>query len=176
MAKLEISVETDEAVKQVEEWLDDLDVAAEDALDTLQTMAETSMKAEAPTGAGKPAMRNTITTRNIGEHKRETQPRKRTPEGWLLHRAIVGNPSTPSYTDTKPAVWVGAGGQAQGQLAEWTRAKLGDRNAAWAVAQNILERGTQESFPDRFIDRALKSWINDVERQAGDAVAEAFRK
>lgn len=177
MTDINVSVDTRQAREQVDDWVESLSIGREKALDRLQVLAEGSMKEEAPAGAGTPDvhMRNTIETdKETG--KRVTMPRKRTPEGWLLHRAVVGNPSTPTYSDSKPPVWTGAGGDAQGRLAEWTRAKLGSRQAAFAVANKIKERGTQETFPNPFIERSVDAWISDVEKVATDKVAEALRR
>jgi hypothetical protein len=177
MTEIDVSVDTRQAGEAVDDWAKSLPMGRERALDRLQVLAENSMKDEAPRGAGTPDvhMANTIET-DKEQGRRVTMPRKRTAEGWLLHRAVVGNPSTPTYTDTAPPVWVGAGGEAQGALAEWTRAKLGSRQAAFAVAQNIKERGTQKSFPNPFIERSVDAWISDVEKVATDKVAEALRR
>lgn len=178
-ASIDLELEADEAVAGVRRASENLDEGARDAVDQLTVLAEGAMKAEAPEGAGMPDvhMRSTITTTTEDSEglRKVVMPRKRTGEGWLLHRAIVGTPSTPSYGDAKPPVWPGPSGDAQGPLAEWADAKVGDRNAAWAIANSIADSG-HASFPNPFIDRSVRQWRTQVEDIAGSAIADAVEE
>jgi len=90
----------------------------------------------------------------------------------LLVRAVVGNPTTPTYTDKAPPVWIDRpGGDAQGPIAQWADAKLGDQNAAWAIAENIKQRG-QVSFPNPFVRDSYRQWRSQIEQVATEAVAD----
>jgi len=171
---LDVEVEIDAALRELREDRDALEDGAERALNQLTVLAEGAMKAEAPEGAGVSThLRDTIRTTDKRGLKKEVMPHKRTSDGWLLHRAIVGNPATPRYGGAKPPVWPGSGGDAQGPLAEWARAKLGDRNAAWAIRESIFQSG-QASFPNKFIGRSRREWEGQVERIAGRAIENAL--
>jgi len=171
MAEIEITVDEDAAERAAEDWADSADTGAKRAVSAIATLAESHMKREAPEGAGfnAPSLRDSITTKpessRLVKNKR-VYPTKRTREGWLLVRAIVGNPSTPTYTDDKPPA---------GPLIDWARAKLGDPSAGWAIREKMFQRGTQATFPNEFVDESIDAWENQVERVAGDAVKEAFR-
>jgi hypothetical protein len=74
----------------------------------------------------------------------------------------------------RPAArWPGPGGAAQGPLAEWADAKLGDRSAAWAVQQSLVADGP-ERLPNRFIDRSVREWEGQVERVANRVIEGAI--
>jgi len=165
--EIEIDVDADAAKALVQSWEDAVDDGAMDAANALAVLAENAMRREAPEGAGKnpPSLRDSIDTKPEGRSKKKTvQPFKRTREGWLLVRAVVGQPSAPTYTDERPP---------PGPLLEWARAKLGDEQAGWAVRESIFQSG-HESFPDPFVDRSMNEWENTVEQVAGDAVRDAL--
>lgn len=170
MAEIEIDVDADAAKGAVKDWEDDVDDGAKRAVSAIAMLAEGAMKAEAPEGAGfnAPSLRDSIKTKPPQSTKTKNKrvvPTKRTQDGWLLVRAIVGNPSTPTYTDERPP---------PGPLIDWARAKLGDPSAGWAIREKIYQRGHQ-SFPNKFVDRSVESWEDTVEQVAGDAVKEAFK-
>lgn len=173
---LDVEVDIGGAIRDLESAADAVETGAKDALDQLAVLAESAMKAEAPEGAGTPGvhMRSTIrTSTERGGLKKIVKPHKRTSEGWLLHRAIVGTPLTPSYNSQKPPVW-SVDGEAQGPLAEWAAAKLGDRNAAWALRESIFESG-HATIPNRFIDRSVREWESQADRVADRAIGRAIR-
>lgn len=164
MTDININVELGDSVAQFNETSEDVDEAGTEIVDQLSVLAERFMKKEAPVGVGLPSehMRDTITTqKSQGGHHAVIKPHKRTEEGWLLHKAIVGNPSTPSYGDEPPPVWSDGSGNAQGPLAEWAAAKLGDASDAWKIQNTIQEEG-QRTFPNRFIDRSVNTWSSQV--------------
>lgn len=170
MAEIEITVDADAAERAARDWKDDVDDGAKRAVSAIATLAESHMKREAPEGAGfnAPSLRDSVTTKppeSTRTKNKRVYPTKRTREGWLLVRAIVGNPSTPTYTDDKPPA---------GPLIDWARAKLGDPSAGWAIREKIFQRG-HATFPNEFVDRSIEQWDNQVERVAGNAVREAFR-
>jgi len=167
MAEINIEVNADAAEKAAEDWKRDADTAGKRAVQALTILAEKHMKDEAPEGAGfnAPSLRDSIKTRPRGlDKKKRVYPTKRTREGWLLVRAIVGQPSTPTYTDEKPPA---------GPLIDWARAKLGDPSAGWAIREKIFQRG-HKTFPNEFVDRSIDSWEAEIEQVAGKAVKEAF--
>lgn len=177
MAKLELSTDVAGAIASLERSKESIQAGGAETVNQLSVLAENAMKAEAPEGAGVPTvhMRSTIDTTYTNEGMRGvTMPHKRTSGGWLLHRAIVGNPSTPTYTGAKPPVWPGPDGDAQGPLAEWADAKLGNRNIAWALRNSIAENG-HDSFPNRFIDRSIRRWQGQVNRIADSTISSALR-
>lgn len=164
---IQIEVDAVDAKRVVNAWKRAVGTGGVDAVTALTVLAENAMRREAPEGAGKnnPSLRDSIDTKPEGRAKRkEVMPYKRTREGWLLVRAIVGQPSAPSYTDERPP---------PGPILEWARAKLGDEQAGWAVRESIFQSG-HESFPDRFVDRSMNEWETTVEDVAGEAVRDAF--
>jgi hypothetical protein len=169
MPRTEIDVDVDvaDAVAVIEAIADEVDAAGAEIVDQLVLLAEGAMKDEAPEGAGIPDVHMRDTIKATGRRTRQVvKPRKRTEEGWLLHRAIVGSPSVPTWTpESKPPVWQGPDGEARGPLAEWADAKLGDRSAAWAVQQSLVQSGP-ETLPNRFIDRSVREWQGQVDRVA----------
>lgn len=170
MAELSIEVDGDEAQRAVRQWRKIVGQdAAENVVKQISTLAERHMKEEAPRGAGIPNvnLRTTISAEQVGDDPIQmmVKPRKRTQDGWLLHRAIVGEPSTPTYGDTRPPI---------DPLKQWAGAKLGDPQAAWPIREKIYQEG-QRSFPNPFIDRSIERWQNQVQRVSEDAVDEAFR-
>lgn len=167
MAEIEIEVDADSAAAAAERWEEQAEEGGMRAVRAITVLAEGPMKAEAPEGAGKnpPSLRDSIDTKPEGlTREKRVMPFKRTNEGWLLVRAVVGNPSTPTYRDERPP---------PGPLLEWARAKLGDASAGWAIRESIYKDG-HESFPNRFVDRSIKEWENTVEQVAGKAVQGAF--
>lgn len=175
-ASISLDVDVGGALEALENEQTNIKVGGEDAVQQLAILAERHMKAEAPEGAGIPDvhMRSTIRPEFSDDGRvAEIKPHKRTDEGWLLHKAIVGNPSTPTFdSGSKPPVW-SEGGEAQGPLAEWADAKLNDRNAAWAVRESIAESG-HSSFPNKFIDRSVGKWRSSVNRIADRAISDAL--
>lgn len=176
MASIRLDVDVASAIESLEDTQSDIKGGGEDAVEQLAILAEQHMKAEAPEGAGIPDvhMRSTIRPEYQDDGRvAEIQPHKRTDEGWLLHKAIVGNPSVPRFSSgKKPPVWV-EGGEAQGPLAEWADAKLNDRNAAWAIRESIAESG-HATFPNKFIDRSVAKWRTSVNRIADRAISDAL--
>lgn len=164
MSSNEINIEIgiDDAI---DETKDDLQNAGVRVVDRLSVLAERSMKEESKEGVGLPSvhMKDTIKPNKSNDRmKAVIRPHKKTREGWDLHRAIVGNPSTPEYGSDPPRVWSDGSGNAAGPLATWAAAKLGDRNDAWAVARSIQQDG-HRTFPDKFIDRSYRQWAADVD-------------
>ena len=173
-----VDVDLDDAREAASAWERAVGEGGRDAVSQLSVLAEGAMKRNAPEGAGLPNvhLRNTIQALPEGRTLQKTiMPHKRTQEGWLLVRAIVGNPSVPRYTTNAPPVWIDReGGDAQGPLAQWADAKLGDQNAAWAVAQSIKDRGSQLTFPNPFVRDSFRQWRSEVDSIAGDAVEDAL--
>lgn len=164
---IELDVDSEDAQRAVQAWKDNVGDGGVDAVTALTVLAENSMKREAPEGAGfnNPSLRDSVDTKPEGPSKRKVvMPFKRTREGWLLVRAIVGQPSVPTYDDERPP---------PGPILEWARAKLGDKQAGWAVRESIYQDG-HDSFPDPFVDRSMDEWENTTEEVAGQAVREAF--
>ena len=172
----EIEVDATEARRAVEAWEDAAGEGGKDAVSQLSVLAEDAYKQRIPEGAGIPNVNARTTVQALPEQRsvqKTIMAHKRTQEGWLLIRAIVGNPTTPTYTTEKPPVWIDReGGDAQGPLAQWADAKLGDQNAAWAVAENIKDRGTQLTFPQPVVRDSYRMWQSQVEDVANQAVAE----
>lgn len=164
---IEVEVDVEAAKRAAETWENDVGRAGKRAVRALTVLAESHMKAEAPEGTGRnnPSLRDSIDTKPESLSKAaRVQPFKRTREGWLLVRAIVGNPSTPTYTDERPP---------PGPLLEWARQKLGDAQAGWAIRESIYQSG-HDTFPNRFVDRSMDKWENEVEEIAGEAVRDAL--
>jgi len=164
---IEVEVDVEAAKRAAETWENDVGRAGKRAVRALTVLAESHMKAEAPEGTGRnnPSLRDSIDTKPESLSKAaRVQPFKRTREGWLLVRAIVGNPSTPTYTDERPP---------PGPLLEWARQKLGDAQAGWAIRESIYQSG-HDTFPNRFVDRSMDDWETEVEEIAGEAVREAL--
>lgn len=174
----QVEIDAEAGQQAVEAWQDAMREGGKDAVSQLSVLAESAMKQHAPEGVGIPEthMRTTIQalpeTRSV---QKTVMPLKRTDEGWLLVRAIVGNPSTPTYTRKRPPVWIDTpGGDAQGPLAQWADAKLGDQNAAWAIANKIQARGSQATFPNPFVRDSYRQWQTQVGQVATDAVEDAL--
>lgn len=163
---IEIDVDDEDAERIVQAWKDAVGQGGVDAVGALTVLAERSMKREAPEGAGfnNPSLRDSIDTKPDTGARRVVMPFKRTREGWLLVRAIVGQPDTPSYSDERPP---------PGPILDWARAKLGDRSAGWAVRESIYQSG-HDSFPNPFVDRSMNEWENTAEQVAGEAVRDAL--
>lgn len=164
---IEIDLDDEDAERVVDAWEQALGRGGSRAVQALTVLAEKHMKAEAPEGAGfnPPSLRDSVDTKPEGRSTQKVvMPFKRTSAGWLLVRAVVGNPSTPSYTDEKPPV---------GPLMRWARAKLGDEDAAWAIRESIFQTG-HDSFPNPFVDRSERAWEDETEAIAGQAVREAL--
>lgn len=169
MADIELRVQAESAKAALEDWKDETDTGAKRAVSAIAVLAESAMKAHAPEGAGfnPPSLRDSIKTLPPESRKTKNKrvlPTKRTTEGWLLVRAIVGQPSTPTYRDKKPPA---------GPLIEWATAKLGDPSAGWAIREKIHERG-HKTFPNPFVEESIEDWEDEVGRTAGEAIAEAF--
>lgn len=185
-ASLQIELNDKQARRIVDRWKRIVGSGAREAVDQLGTLAERHMKAEAPEGVGIPNvhLRTSIKSKTTSQdpYRKVIQPTKRTDDGWLLHRAIVGNPSTPSYDlDPEAAyppnvpIWVGPGGDAAGPIAEWASTKLGNPNAAWQIGWNWALGDGQETFPNEFIDESMDKWRGRIDQVANDAVEDAFR-
>lgn len=168
---VEIQVDFDQAYRAIERLEKRVDPSARRMVSQLSVLAESYLKKNAPEGAGTNVhLRESVNTETDRQGKRATvYPTKRTNEGWLLVRAIVGNPSTPTYRENVP-VWSGPDGNAAGPLARWAAAKLGNRNAAWPIAQSWKGGGGQLSFPNPFVRDAFRQF----EPEAEDLAAEAF--
>lgn len=169
MAEIEITVDAEAAERAAEDWADDAEDGAKRAVSAIAMLAESHMKREAPEGSGfnSPSLRDSIKTippESTKTKNKRVLPTKRTREGWLLVRAIVGNPSTPTYRNERPP---------PGPLIDWARAKLGDPSAGWAIREKIFQRG-HATFPNPFVDDSVEAWENEVEQVAGNAVREAF--
>lgn len=176
---IDVSVEVDRAARALAAFADATPEGARRGVHELAILAEGAMKREAPSGAGVPdvPLQNTIAK----EPKRPANeirimPHKRTTEGWLLAKAIVGSPNTPQYTDKRPAVWTDNSGRAQGRLAEWAAAKLGNRSAAFAVANKIKQRGEHKTFPNPFVARSVREWRDEVASVTNEEVADALSR
>lgn len=170
MADIEITIDDDAAKAAVRDWEDTTDDGAKRAVSAIATLAESAMKAHAPEGAGfdAPSLRDSVKTippSSVKTKNKRVLPTKRTSEGWLLARAIVGQPTTPTYTDSKPPA---------GPLIRWARAKLGDPSAGWAIRETIFRTG-HETYPNPFVSESIDDWEDEVASVAGDAITEAFR-
>ena len=174
--EFEIDVSAEDARRAVAAWEDAAGDGGKDAVSQLSVLAEDAYKRRIPEGAGLPNVHARTTVQALPERRsvqKTVMAHKRTQDGWLLIRAIVGNPSTPTYTTDAPPVWIDRpGGDAQGPLAQWADAKLGDQNAAWAVAANIKDRGTQLTFPQPVVRDAYRMWRAQVDQVANQAVAD----
>jgi hypothetical protein len=173
-----VEVDLEEAERAAEAWERAVGSGGKAAVSQLSVLAENAMKRRMPEGAGIPNVhtRNTVQALPEGRTLQKTvMAHKRTQEGWLLIRAIVGSPTAPTYTTDKPPVWIDRpGGEAQGPLAQWADAKLGDQNAAWAIAESIKNRGTQLTFPQPVVRDSYRMWRSEVDNIAGDAVDDAL--
>jgi len=165
-----IEVDMDQAFRAIERLEKSVDPSTRRMVSQLTVLAESYMKKNAPEGAGTNThLRESVDTETDRQGKRATvYPHKRTSEGWLLVRAIVGNPEVPSYEDSVP-VWSGPGGDAAGPLARWAAAKLGNRNAAWPIAQSWKNGGGQKSFPNPFVRDAFRQFAPEAEELAAEA-------
>lgn len=176
--EFKVDVDLDSARAAAEAWERATGEGGMDAVSQLSVLAENAYKRRIPEGAGIPNVHARNTVQALPEKRslqKTVMAHKRTQEGWLLIRAIVGNPSTPTYTTKKPPVWIDReGGDAQGPLAQWADAKLGDQNAAWAVAENIKQRGKQLTFPQPVVRDSIRMWRSEVDDIAGEAVRDAL--
>jgi hypothetical protein len=174
--EVKVDVDVDDARRAAESWERAMGEGGKDAVSQLSVLAEDAYKRRIPEGAGIPNVHARTTVQALPERRsvqKTIMAHKRTQEGWLLIRAIVGNPSTPTFTTDAPPVWIDReGGDAQGPVAQWADAKLGDQNAAWAVAENIKDRGTQLTFPQPVVRDSYRMWQSQVEEVANQAVAE----
>jgi len=167
--EVEIEIQRNRALRDLEELKQDIDEAGKSVANQLAIIAEAAMKREAPEGAGIPdnPLKSTIGVFPPGKGAKIkiVKPTKRTRAGWLLHHGIIGNPSTPTYTDERPPI---------PPLVEWAAAKRsGDPlTEAFKVANSILARGTQETYPNPFVYRSFKNWENSIESVARKAVNE----
>lgn len=177
MAANDVSLDMDlePAIEAFERLEQSVQPSAARGVSQLAVLAEAAMKKNAPEGAGYDEhLRDTIDTETSRNGLRASvYPTKRTDEGWLLVNAIVGNPTTPTYQESVP-VWSGPDGDAAGPLARWAAAKLGDRNAAWPIAQSWKHGGGQKTFPNPFVRDAYRQWQGQVERTFGDAFFDAM--
>lgn len=173
-----VDVDLDDARRAADAWERATGEGGKDAVSQLSVLAENAYKQRIPEGAGIPNVHARTTVQALPERRslqKTIMAHKRTQEGWLLIRAIVGNPSTPTYTTKAPPVWIDRpGGDAQGPIAQWADAKLGDQNAAWAVAENIKDRGTQLTFPQPVVRDSYRMWKSQVGTIATDAVEDAL--
>lgn len=166
MAGLEIEIDTTEAEALLDELPEKLDRGVQEALVRGGMIASEAISSEAPTGAGTRGghLSDSVEARFVGPKKVEVQPRKRTGEGWLLHRAIVGNPSTPSYSSSPPPIQ---------PLREWAAAVLGDADAAYGIQQSIFRSG-HTTFPNPFIDRGFMKSKARIERTSENIIEGAI--
>lgn len=168
---IDLNVGLAPAVAALERLERDVEPSAAAAVSQLAVLAENAMKEEGPEGAGHDKhLRETVGYETDRSGLRATvYPDKKTNEGWLLARAIVGDPSTPTYGEDVP-VWTDGDGNAQGPLARWAAAKLGNANAAWPISQSWKGGGGQDSFPNPFVARAAEKW----ERRTDELFGESF--
>jgi len=166
--QVSIEVDVEEAQAAVEAWREAIGDGAEGAVRQLAVLSEQHMKEEAPEGVGHPDvnLQNTIASEEVESDPpiMLIKPRKLTDDGWPLHHAIIGEPSVPQYSDTKPPI---------DPLMAWAAAKLGDPQAAWPIRETIFQDG-HKSFPNPFVDRSIESWNDQIQDVADDAVAQAF--
>lgn len=168
MSEINLEIDARAAAEELEDASDSIGEAGREIVDTLSMLAEKHMKAQAPEGAGSinVHMRSTIKPFKTPDGTAAViEPHKNTREGWPLHHAVVGNPSTPTYGDDPPPVWTDGSGNALGPLADWSAAKLGDPNLAWPVSKSI-QRDGQTTFPNRFVDRSFGAWAESAEEIA----------
>lgn len=168
-----LTIEFDDEAAQtaVDHWKQIVGSGAEDAVDQLGTLAEASMKDEAPEGVGIPEvnLRTTIKSRKVSAdpYKRVIQPTKKTQDGWPLHHAIIEGSD---YTSAPPPLE---------PILAWAEAKITPRDggsfreAAQAIRWNIYHDG-HETFPNPFVDRSMNDWETRVDQVASDAVEQAF--
>lgn len=167
---VDIEIDMDQALGAIERLEKSVDPSTRRMVSQLSVLAEAYLKENAPEGAGTNThLRESVDTETNRQGKQaKVYPHKRTSEGWLLVRAIVGNPSVPTYDDSVP-VWSGPGGDAAGPLARWAAAKLGNRNAAWPIAQSWKNGGGQKSFPNPFVRDAFRQFQPEAEELAAEA-------
>jgi len=167
---ISIEIDFDQASRAFERLERNVDPSTRRMVSQLSVLAESFMKENAPEGAGTNThLRESVNTETDRQGKRaRTYPTKRTDEGWLLVRAIVGNPKTPTYDQSVP-VWSDGDGNAQGPLARWAAAKLGNANAAWPIANSWKGGGGQLSFPNPFVRDAFRQFAPEAEELAAEA-------
>jgi len=163
MADLEIEIDIPAGAS--EQWKRLVEEGGQEAVDQITTLAEASMKQEAPEGVGIPEvnMSTTIKPRQQSQnpYSKVVQPNKRVDEGWLLHHAIVDGSS--NYSAPPPLE----------PLIQWAAAKLdGDpREAAENLRWHIFQNGIP---PNPFIYRSIKQWESNVEQIAQEAMDDTF--
>lgn len=158
-----LDVDTDQAVAAIQEARESTKDAAEDMVRQLTVLAESEMKAEAPTGAGRgEQLRNSITTTFEGDAKASVRPTKTTRSGIPLADIIVDG-----------ADWDASNPPPLAPLSHWTRAKWGDgsTSAAARLRHSLVRNGTDAN---PFVDRSLDGWTGQVEQVAGAEVAAAL--
>lgn len=176
MAKNRISLGLDiqTAIRQMEDLPNAVDDGAASAVRQLAVLAEGAMKAEAPEGAGRDRhMRDSVDTRfpqgrdgkvaNVGA-------RKRASDGVLLATYVVEGTDSTSY-DVSPEMAAFLGHQ----MEDWAAAKVGDPSAAYPIAWSIIRSG-HATLPNRFVDRSLAAWEDQVEDVAGEKVQAAMSR
>jgi hypothetical protein len=170
--RLSLGMDLQDAIRDLEDTPDAIESGAKDAVRQLSVLAEGPMKREAPEGAGRDRhMRDTIDTKfrrrgltaNVGA-------RKRTQDGDLLAEIIVEGTDASSYTPSPGLV-----GFLGKQMEDWADAKLGDPQAAYPVAWDIVRTG-HSTLPDDFVDRSLDDWEDQVEDVAGEQVRDALSR
>lgn len=161
----DVDIDVDAARRVFQQMPDALDDAGERMVRQLSVLAEGAQKREAPEGSGRDKhLRDSIDTRfSRGGLTANVGARKKASDGTLLAKYVTGSPS---YSPENPPP----------PLFDWAAAKLGDESLGWAVSQAIAQRGTQESFPDLYVDRSLDRWESDVEDVAGEQVRDAMSR
>lgn len=170
---LGIEVMAADAAATLEQWEDAPEEGGKAAISQLSVLAESAMKDEAPEGSqfSTPSLRDSVEARPGGRTLKKTiKPWKRTSAGWLLARAIVGNPTTPTYTNAPPPI---------APILHWTSAKLipEEDQTIEQVAENVrwsIFHEGHETFPNRFVYRSKQRWDDQVEDVAGRAIENAL--
>jgi len=172
---IDMEMDLGPAIAAMERLEDSVEPSAAASVSQLAVLAESYLKKNAPEGAGYDKhLRETVDTETSRSGRRATvYPTKRTDEGWLLVRAIVGNPSTPTYKQDVP-VWSDGDGNAQGPLARWAAAKLGDASAAWPISNSWKGGGGQRSFPNPFVRDAYRQFQGRIDRKFGNVFFDAM--
>jgi hypothetical protein len=160
-----VDVDVESAVDALQDAPDAVRDGGEGAVRQLSVLAEGAQKKEAPEGAGRDAhLRDTIDTRFSRQGlKANVGARKRAQDGVLLATYVVEGTGPGSYDPENPPP----------PLFDWAAAKLGDASLGWAVAQSIANDG-HDTLPNRYVDRSMNAWENQVEDVAGSQVREAL--
>jgi len=167
--RISLGLDIEDAIREIEDLPDAVEDGASASIKQLAVLAEGAMKKEVPEGSGRDKhTRDTIDTKfRRGGLTANVGARKRTEDGDLLAEIIVEGTDAGSY-DYSPGLmrWLGK------QIEPWADAKLGDQNAAWAIAENIKQRGSQLTFPQPVVRDSVRMWRSQVDDIANEAVAD----